>query len=54
MGRHEVVTDPREAHQSRDTVSQGEKQRRSEKERNGNLGKGKARGQQLDVMREKL
>lgn len=49
-----MVTDPREAHQSRDVVSQGEKQRRSEKERNGKLGKRKARGQQSDVTREKL
>lgn len=51
MGRHRVVTETRTAHQSRDAVSQGEIQRRSKKGRDGGLGKGKARGQQLDVER---
>ena len=54
MGRHRVVTDPRAGHQSRDAVSQGEIQRRSKKGRDGRLGKGRARGQQLDVRREKF
>lgn len=49
-----MVTDPRAAHQSRDAVSQGEIWRRSRKGRDGRLGKGKARGQQLDVGREKF
>lgn len=62
MGRHRVVTDPRAAHQSSSAVSQGEIQRRSKKGRDGRLGKGRdgrlgkgrARGQQLDVRREKF
>lgn len=54
MGRHRVVTDPRAAHQSRDAVSQVELWRRSKKGRDGRLGKGKVRGQQSDVRREKL
>lgn len=54
MGRHRVVTKPRAAHQSRDAVSQKEIQRRSKKGRDGRLGKGKAREQQLDVRRRKF
>lgn len=54
MGRHRVVTNPRAAHQRRNAVFQGEIQRRSKNERDGRPGKGKTRGQQFNVRREKF